>query len=166
MWTSPVPSDSEYKYYLVILETTLTIRGCFLFVLSLTLFALYLTYLLMSRLGFLKLSTVCSTTNGDELDNTTSRTFFLTEGVALRVSYPQFLLRMTTLRAWVVWLIYNIVRSLLFQASLPSSSWVEALHTAVYFINRHPHQNSKSSTHRTLRLMAYTHPKLFSCLRL
>jgi hypothetical protein len=30
------------------------------------------------------------------------------------------------------------MRSLMFQASIPASYWVEALHTATYLLNRHP----------------------------
>jgi hypothetical protein len=40
----------------------------------------------------------------------------------------------------------NITRSLLFQASLPPSYWVEALHTTTYLLNRWP---SKTLAHQT-----------------
>jgi hypothetical protein len=42
--------------------------------------------------------------------------------------------------------INNIVRSLLFQASLPTSYWVDALHTTTHLINRHP---TKTLQHHT-----------------
>ena len=42
--------------------------------------------------------------------------------------------------------INNIMRSLLFQASLPPVYWVEALHTATYLVNRLPTKTLGSLT--------------------
>jgi hypothetical protein len=39
----------------------------------------------------------------------------------------------------------NILRSLLFQASMPPSYWVEALHTATCLLNRHPTKTLSSA---------------------
>jgi hypothetical protein len=60
----------------------------------------------------------------------------------------------------------NITRSLLFQASLPSSYWVEALHTATYLLNRRP---SKTLAQQTLYAIlhgsppSYNHLRVFRC---
>jgi hypothetical protein len=42
--------------------------------------------------------------------------------------------------------INNILRLLLFQASLPPVYWVQALYTATYILNRHPTKTQGSST--------------------
>lgn len=62
--------------------------------------------------------------------------------------------------------INNIVRSLLFQASLPSTFWVEALHTATHLINRHPTKTLQHHTpHFALygRHPSYDHLRVFGC---
>jgi hypothetical protein len=48
----------------------------------------------------------------------------------------------------------NITRSLLFQACLPASYWVEALHTATHLISHHP---TKTLQHHTLSLPSMVH---------
>jgi hypothetical protein len=73
--------------------------------------------------------------NGREFNNHASRCFFLTNGVQLRLSCPytsaqngraERMIRTTT----------NMIRFLLFQASLLASYWVEALYTATHLLNR------------------------------
>ena len=75
--------------------------------------------------------------NGREFDNSSSRSFFLTHGIQLRMSCPytsaqngkaERMIRTTN----------DIMCSLLFQASVPPHFWVEALHTATYLLNRLP----------------------------
>jgi hypothetical protein len=60
----------------------------------------------------------------------------------------------------------NILRSLLFQASLPPVYWVEALHTATYLVNRLPTKTLASSTpyyHLHSTQPSYEHLKVFGC---
>lgn len=103
--------------------------------------------------------------NGGEFDNTAARTFFLTEGVVLRMSCPHTSPQNGKAER-MIRSINNIVRSLLFQASLPSSFWVEALHTATHLINRHPTKTLQFHTpffalygiHPT-----YNHLRVFGC---
>jgi histone deacetylase 1/2 len=75
--------------------------------------------------------------NGREFDNSTARIFFLSHGIALRMSCPHTSKQNgkaeRTLRS-----INNIMRTLLFQASMLPSFWVDALHTATHLMNRHP----------------------------
>lgn len=63
--------------------------------------------------------------------------------------------------------INNAMRSLLFQAHLPSYIWVEALHTAVHIINLLP----SKAIHNKVRFsvlfkkhVSYSHLKTFGCL--
>jgi hypothetical protein len=60
--------------------------------------------------------------------------------------------------------INNIVRSLIFQASLPLVYWADSLHTATYLLNRHPTKTLDSHTtyfalHGTQP--SYTHLRVF-----
>jgi hypothetical protein len=62
--------------------------------------------------------------------------------------------------------INNILRSLLFQASLPSVYWVEALHTATYLVNRLPTKTLTFSTPYTSLYStqpSYDHLRVFWC---
>jgi hypothetical protein len=51
--------------------------------------------------------------------------------------------------------INNMLRSLLFQASIPARYWVEGLHTATYLLNRLPPRRSARPLH--------TSPSMESC---
>ena len=75
--------------------------------------------------------------NNGEFINLSLRTFFSSNGIAYRFSCPhtspqngkaERLIRTTN----------DIVRSLLFQASLPPRFWAEALHAATHVLNRLP----------------------------
>jgi hypothetical protein len=165
LWTSPVPSISGYKYYLVILDDCSHFLWTFPLRLksdtfsTLTHFFAYVS----TQFGVTIKSVQCD--NGREFDNSSSRTFFLTHGVTLRMSCPhtspqngkaERIIRTTN----------NIIRSLLFQASMPTSYWVEALHTATYLLNRQPTKTLASATpffalFRTQP--SYDHLRVFGC---
>jgi len=68
--------------------------------------------------------------NGREFDNSRMRTFFLTNGVHLCMSCP-YTSPQNGKAERMIRTINNAARSILFQASLPPSYWVEALHTHV-----------------------------------
>jgi hypothetical protein len=57
--------------------------------------------------------------NGHEFDNASSRAFFTTKGVLLRMSYPYTSLHNGKAKH-IIRTINNILRSLLFQASIPA----------------------------------------------
>jgi hypothetical protein len=165
LWTSPIPSISGYKYYLVILDDCSHFLWTFPLRLksetfsTLTHFFAYVS----TQFGVTIKSIQCD--NGREFDNSSSRTFFATHGVILRMSCPhtspqngkaERIIRTTN----------NILRSLLFQASMPPSYWVEALHTATYLLNRHPTKTLASAT-PFLALFktqpSYDHLRVFGC---
>jgi hypothetical protein len=165
LWTSPVPSISGYKYYLVILDDCSHYLWTFPLRLksdtfsTLTQFFAYVS----TQFGVTIKSVQCD--NGREFDNSSSRTFFATHGVTLRMSCPhtspqngkaERIIRTTN----------NILRSLLFQASMPPSYWVEALHTATYLFNRHPTKTLASTTpfFALFKLQpSYDHLRVFGC---
>ena len=83
--------------------------------------------------------------HGREFDNSTSRTFFLTHGVHLRMSCP-YTSPQNGKAGRIIRNNNNVVRSLLFQASLPPSFWVEALQTTTYLINILPTSSLQKAT--------------------
>ena len=134
LWTSPIPSVSGYKYYLVIVDDyshyiwTFPIRAKF------DVHGLFLNSrnYVLTHFGLPIRFIQCD--NGREFDNTQNRIFFLSQGILLRFSCPytssQNGKAERSLRS-----INDILRTLLLQASLPSRFWVEALRTAMFLIN-------------------------------
>jgi hypothetical protein len=102
--------------------------------------------------------------NDREFDNDSSRVFFATNG-ALRMSCPYTSShRGKTER--ILRTINNMLRSLLFQVSIPGRYWVEGLHTATYLLNRLPTKAiSMTSPYFALYGVApsYEHLRVFSC---
>ena len=86
--------------------------------------------------------------NEREFNNSTSRSFFLSRVVQLRMSCPytspqndkaERMIRTTN----------DVVRTLLIQASLPPRFWAESLHTATYLLNCLPSFHCFSCSHST-----------------
>ena len=95
--------------------------------------------------------------NGKEFDNSSSCTFFLTHGMHLRMSCP-YTSSQNGKAERLIRSLNNVVRCLLFQASLPSFYWVEALQTASYLLNILPTKTLRSSTPHTALSLALRPP--------
>ncbi|WVZ97078.1 hypothetical protein U9M48_042639 [Paspalum notatum var. saurae] len=102
--------------------------------------------------------------NGREFDNHASRSFFLSRGVQLRMSCPytssqngetKRMIRTTN----------DVMRTLLFQASLPVRFWAESLHTATYLLNRLSSTACPAPTlhHALFGTPRYDHLRVFGC---
>jgi len=103
--------------------------------------------------------------NGKEFDNSSSCTFFLTHGMHLRMSCP-YTSSQNGKAERLIRSLNNVVRCLLFQASLPSFYWVEALQTVTYLLNILPTKTLRSSMpHAALFGVApsYDHLHVFGC---
>lgn len=120
LWTSPVSSVSGYKYYLVILDDCSYFVWTFPLRLKSDTFRTLTNFFAYVKTQFSKTIKSIQCDNGGEFDNTAARTFFLTEGVVLRMSCPHTSPQ-NGKAEHMIRSINNIVRSLLFQASLPSS---------------------------------------------
>jgi hypothetical protein len=102
--------------------------------------------------------------NGREFDNSSSCTFFLTHGV-LRMSCP-YTSPQNGKAERVIRTTNNTIRSLLFQANIPPTFWVEALHTATLLLNILPTKTLHFSTpHFALfkTVPSYEHLRVFGC---
>jgi hypothetical protein len=92
--------------------------------------------------------------NDHEFDNASSRAFFFTKGVILRMSCPYTSPQNGKIKRNVR-TINNTLRSLLFQASIPARYWVEGLNTTTYLLNRLPTKaTSMTSPYFTLHGVA------------
>jgi transposase InsO family protein len=165
LWTSPVLSLSGYKYYLVILDDFSHFLWTFPLRLKSDTFPTLTHFFTWVSTQFRRLVRALQRDNGREFDNNASRSFFFTHGVQLRLSCPytfaqngraERMIRTTT----------NMLRCLLFQASLPASYWAEALHTATHLLNRLPLKAVRHPTpHFALygTTPSYDHLRLFGC---
>ena len=118
--------------FLMIVRTTF---GLFLFASNPRLFQFFLNFFAHIRTQFGTTIKSVQCDNGREFDNSQARTFFLSHGVALRMSCP-YTSQQNGKAERSLRTINNILRSLLFQASLPPVYWVKSLHTATYLVNR------------------------------
>jgi transposase InsO family protein/uncharacterized membrane protein YgcG len=165
LWTSPITSMSGYKYYLVVLDDfshyvwTFPLRAK-----AKTFPALRHFFAWVSTQFGLPIKVVqCD--NGREFDNSTSRDFFLSHGMQLRMSCPytssqngkaERMIRTTN----------DTIRTLLLQAHLPARFWAEALHTSTYLLNRLPSTACPAPTpHQALfgTPPRYDHLRVFRC---
>jgi histone deacetylase 1/2 len=118
VWTSPVLSIFGYKYYLVIIDDFSHYYWTFPLCAKSDTFPTFLHFFAWVSTQFGLTVKVVQCDNGREFDNSTSRSFFLTRGVLLRMSCPytspqngkaERMIRTTN----------NVMRTLLIQASLP-----------------------------------------------
>jgi hypothetical protein len=165
LWNSPVLSLSGYKYYLVILDDFSHFLWTFPLRLKSDTFTTLTHFFTWVSTQFRRPVRALQCDNGREFDNNASRSFFLTHGVQLRLPCPytsaqndraERMIRTTT----------NMLRCLLFQASLLASYWAEALQTATHLLNRLP---SKAMRHPTPHFAlygttpSYDHLRVFGC---
>jgi transposase InsO family protein len=139
LWTSPVVSVSGYKYYLVILDDCSHFVWTFPLRVKSDTFSILLNFFAFVSTQFGRTIKPVQCDNGQEFDNASSRAFFATHGVVLRMSCPYTSPQNgkveRTLRT-----INNMIRSLLFKTSFLAHYWVEGLHTIIYLLN---HLSSK-----------------------
>jgi hypothetical protein len=103
--------------------------------------------------------------NGREFDNASSRAFFATKGILLRMSCP-YTSPQNGKDECILRTIDNMLCSLLFQASIMARYWVEGLHTITYLLNRLPTKViSTTSPYFTLHGVApsYEHLHVLGC---
>uniref|UniRef100_A0ACD5V1F3 Uncharacterized protein n=1 Tax=Avena sativa TaxID=4498 RepID=A0ACD5V1F3_AVESA len=166
LWTSPVISNSGCKYYLVILDDyshfvwTFPLRHK-----SDTLPTLRTFQTFIQRHFNLQILTL-QTDNGREFDNLSTRAFFASQGIVLRMSCP-YTSPQNGRAERILRTINDTVRSMLTHASMPLTFWVEALNTATFLVNRRP---CKPRSHHTPFFLLYgidpdySQLRVFGCL--
>ena len=137
LWTSPILSVSGNKYFLVILDDfthflwTVPLRQKSDAYASLSAFRAFAH----TQFGLPLVSIQCD--NGREFDNNKLHSLAATHGIHIRFSCP-YTSQQNGKAERIICTVNDIVRSLLFQASLPPRFWAEALHTATHVLNRLP----------------------------
>jgi hypothetical protein len=103
--------------------------------------------------------------NGREFSSASFRALFAIKGVLLWMSCP-YTSPQNSKAERILRIINNMLRSLLFQASIQACYWVEGLHTATYLLNRIPTKAiSTTSPYFALHgvALSYEHLRVFGC---
>jgi transposase InsO family protein len=145
LWTSPITSVSGFKYYLIILDDHSHFLWTFPLRLKSDTFSVLSNFFAYVHTQFGRTIKSVQCDNGREFDNSAARAFFLAKGVVLRMSRP-YTSQQNGKAERMIRTTNNVTRTLLFQASMPSSYWADALATATHLLNRIPTKTLDMST--------------------
>lgn len=165
LWTSPIPSVSGYKYYLVALDDLTHYVWTFPLRYKSDTFPTLKNFFAFVSTQFHTTIQNLQCDNGREFDHATARNFLQAHGIHLRLSCP-YTSQQNGKAERILRSLNNIVRSLLFQASMPAPYWAEALSTATHLINLHPTKTLSNRTpHHALfgQNPSYHHLRVFGC---
>nr|GEZ47179.1 ribonuclease H-like domain-containing protein [Tanacetum cinerariifolium] len=134
VWTSPIPSLSGFKYYVLFLDH----YSYFVWVYPLIHKSDILSKFMLFR-NYVRTQFKCEIhsfqcDHGGEFDNRTLHKLFADNGIQIHFSCPKTS-QQNGKSERMVRTINNIIRTLLFQANLPPTFWVEALNMAIHLLN-------------------------------
>ncbi|GJV70961.1 ribonuclease H-like domain-containing protein [Tanacetum coccineum] len=166
LWTSPITSVSGIKYYVLFLDHF----SHYLWVYPLRHKSDVLSKFIHFR-AYVKNHFNCDIKSlqcdhGGEFDNTALHQLFVTNGISIRFSCPKTS-QQNGKSERMIRTINNMIRTLLFQAHLPPTFWVEALHMAAYLLNILPStaiNNEIPHTRLFKTTPNYADLRVFGCL--
>lgn len=144
VWTSPVASWSEFKYYLVLIDDFTHYVWTFPLRCKSDVLACLLSFHAYVRTQFLLPLISLQTNNDREFDNQALRQHLAAHGAVLRLSCP-YTSSQNGKAEHIIRTLNDCTHSLLLHAGMPPSFWAKALSTATHLINRRPCQSSGSS---------------------
>lgn len=166
IWTSPVLSVSGFKYYLIFLDQYSHFVWIYPLHRKSDTFSKYVHFTRYVQTQFNCTIKALQCDNGGEYDNKAFKDFFATQGTTFRFSCP-YTSQQNGRAERMLRTINNLVRTMIHQASLPHSFWVEALHTAVHLLNLLPSSaiNNEVPITKLFNIAPrYTHLRTFGCL--
>ncbi|GJT45304.1 ribonuclease H-like domain-containing protein [Tanacetum coccineum] len=134
VWTSPIPSLSGFKYYVLFLDHYSHFVWAYPLINKsdvLSKFILFRNYVHTQFRCEIR-SFQCD--HGGEFDNHNLHTLFAKKSIQFRFSCPKTS-QQNGKSERMVRTINNLIRTLLFQANLPLTFWVEALNMAIHLLN-------------------------------
>ncbi|GJY55513.1 ribonuclease H-like domain-containing protein [Tanacetum coccineum] len=166
LWTSPIPSLSGFKYYVVFLDH----YSQYVWVYPLVRKSDVLSKFMLFR-NFVHTQFKCEIKSfqcdhGGEFDNHTFHKLFASHGIQFRFSCPKTS-QQNGKSERMIRTINNLIRTLLFQANLPPNYWLEALNMAVYILNILPSRAIDNDIPYTRLLQTnpdYSLLRTFGCL--
>lgn len=168
LWTSPIPSNSGLKYYLVVLDDFYHYTWTFPLRRESDVPTTLINFHAYVRTQFnLPIQIQClQTDNGREFDNGVPRSFFSSQGIILRLTCP-YTSQQNGRAERVLRTINDSVRTLLFHAGIPPRLWPDALATSTHLLNLRPTRARAHATPHQLLLgtaPSYDHLRTFGCL--
>jgi hypothetical protein len=166
LWTSPVTSNSGYKYYLVIVDDFSHYMWTFPLRRKSDTSDVLINFIAYARTQFNLPVVSLQTDNGTEFVNSTLVEFLARHGIHLRMSCP-YTSPQNGKAERALRTLNDITRTLLFQAHMPPSYWAEALAAATYLVNRRPCQPLGFRIPYTLlyqKPASYSDLRVFGCL--
>lgn len=166
VWTSPVASFSGFKYYLVLIDDYTHYVWTFPLRAKSEVFQCIKSFHAYVSTQFQLPLLALQTDNGREFDNHALRSHLTAHGAVLRLLCP-YTSSQNGKAERIIRTMNDCIRSLLCQANMPDTFWVEALSTATYLLNQRPCQTSGTLTPFQLLLGItpdYSHLRVFGCL--
>jgi histone deacetylase 1/2 len=166
LWTSPVASNSGYKFYLVIVDDFSHYMWTFPLRRKSDTCDLLINFVAYARTQFQLPVVAFQTDNGTEFVNSTLLEFLTRHGIHLRMSCP-YTSPQNGKAERALRTINDVTRTLLFQAHMPPSYWAEALAAATYLLNRRPSQPIDFRVPYTIlynQTPSYSDLRVFGCL--
>ena len=166
IWTSPVLSNSGFKYYLLFLDHFSHYIWVYPLQKKSDTFGKFLQFSAYVRTQFNKSIRALQCDNGGEYTNRAFLDHLASSGTEIRLSCPHTS-QQNGRAERMLRTINNLVRTLLIQANMPYTYWTEALLTAVHTLNLLPSSSINNVTPFS-RLFnqpaSYSHLRVFGCL--
>lgn len=166
LWTSPVMSLSGIKYYVLFLDQFTHYLWVYPLRHKSEVLSKFLHFSAYVENHFSTKIKNIQCDNGGEFNNTEFHKFCGSQGISFRFSCPHTS-QQNGRSERMIRTINNAVRTLLFQARLAPSFWVEALHAVVHVLNIIPSKSIQNQIPHTLLFQkrpTYDHLRVFGCL--
>ncbi|KAI3706128.1 hypothetical protein L1987_76386 [Smallanthus sonchifolius] len=166
LWTSPILSHAGYKYYMVLTDDFTQYTWVYPLKFKSETFTKFTHFHQFVKTQFHLPIQSFQCDMGGEFDNTNFKNFSTQHGIQFRFSCPHTS-QQNGKSERMIRRLNEIMFTLLTHAKLPSSFWVEALHTASYLHNILPTKLHKYQTPTSLlylRQPDYDHLRVFGCL--
>ncbi|KAI3668990.1 hypothetical protein L6452_40208 [Arctium lappa] len=165
LWTSPIPSNTGFKYYLIIIDDFTHFTWFFPLKFKSETFDKIKNFHKFIQTQFTTTLKTFQCDKGGEFDNHQFHSFASTTGLHIRFSCLHTSQQNGTAERMIRRL-NELMLSLLTHASLPPSFWVDALHTATYLHNILPTKllhNRTPTSALYLKHPTYDHLRIFGC---
>ncbi|KAJ0435796.1 putative RNA-directed DNA polymerase [Helianthus annuus] len=166
LWTSPILSHAGYKYYMVLTDDFTQFTWVYPLKYKSETFTKFTHFHNFVKTQFNLPIKAFQCDMGGEFDNNNFKNFATEHGIQFRFSCPHTS-QQNGKSERMIRRLNEIMFALLTHAKLPSSFWVEALHTASYLHNILPtklHKNQTPTALLYLRQPTYDHLRVFGCL--
>ncbi|GJU71411.1 ribonuclease H-like domain-containing protein [Tanacetum coccineum] len=166
IWTSPILSENGIKYYAIFLDHFSHFVWVYPLYKKFDLFDNFVVFRAYVNKQFNVDIKALQCDHGGEYDNTRFHDLFRQNGIQFRFSCPRTS-QQNGKSERMLRTINNLIRTLLFQAHIPPSYWVEALNMAAHLLNILPSttiNNEIPFTKLYNQTPTYEHLRVFGCL--